>query len=87
LADQNSNYRTLGLLGLVITFPFILASGPLAAYFLSKYVFVRFMGMPEKYISLCLVLGFLASGIQIFRLLKQIQDFESKMNRKKNNGA
>ncbi len=79
MPDPKSNsYRSLWVLGLVITFPFILASGPAAGYYITKYILVRFMGLPEKSIPIAIGIGFAGSLIHIIQLLVALQKYDAK---------
>ncbi len=81
MTDQKENsYRLLWMLGLALTLPMILLSGPVAGYLIS-YLLVKYAGMPEKLTPLLVVLGLAASGLQAFSL---IQKLKNQTNKKEN---
>lgn len=57
--------------------PLVLLGGPLAGYLLWRFIAVKFWGLSSGWMPLFIVLGILASGIQVARLIKQIQDSDS----------
>lgn len=71
--NEQFNPRTLLVLGVVISFPMILASGPIAGFILSRFILVKYLGMPAIVIPIFTILGFVASGIEAYRLLKKIK--------------
>ena len=56
-----------------MTVPMILASGPIAGYVISRYILVRFFDLPPVTIPLLIGLGFVASGMQVYEIIKKIQ--------------
>lgn len=70
------------MLGAVITVPLILASGPLAGYLLARYVLIDFFGLPAFSIPILATLGFVASGLQIYRIIQKIRQTDSEQNQK-----
>lgn len=64
-------YSQVKQIGALTAVPIILVVGPLAGYFFGDWVDRRFQFYPWGTV-LFLVLGFVASGREIFRLLKQI---------------
>jgi hypothetical protein len=80
LTDPKSeeNLRLMWILGAVLTVPMILASGPIAGYVISRYVLVRFFALPGITIPILIALGFLASGLQGFEIIKKIQKLDKK---------
>lgn len=84
MIDQKpESYRDLWMLGMVITVPMILVSGPLAGYWISHYVLVRYLGLPSLLVPLCIGLGAVGSGLQIFRILQKIRQSDLEKNQKK----
>jgi uncharacterized membrane protein YqjE len=74
LADQkDSTYRLLWMLGLALTLPMILLSGPLAGYILSEFLLVKRLGMPEMTTPFLMVLGLVGSGIQVYRIIQKLR--------------
>ncbi len=59
--------------------PLILLSGPLAGYVLGRLAITK-LGVPNAALPVLVGLGIVASGIQSFRLIKQIQ--QSDMDKK-----
>ena len=75
MADPKENsYRLLWMLGLVLTLPMILLSGPLAGFLVGQFVFVNQLGMPAVLTPILMVVGLIGSGIQAFRLIKKLKD-------------
>jgi hypothetical protein len=67
------------MLGLAITLPMVLLSGPLAGFLLSRWLIQRWNFATESTIILVL-LGLLGSSIQTVRILKRLYQ-ESKQSR------
>lgn len=70
-AQKDNSYRQLWMLGLALTLPMILLSGPLAGYFIS-YLLIHKFGCPGYLTPLFMGLGFLASGLQSYNLIKRL---------------
>jgi len=66
------------MLGAVIIVPLILASGPLAGYVLGQFVLVNYFKLPEVTIAISVALGFFASGLQIYRIIQEIRQFDKE---------
>lgn len=78
MAEKNGAfYSQVKQIGALTAVPIILVLGPLVGYFAGDWVDRRFQVYPWATISF-LVLGFVASGREIFRLLKQILKEDSK---------
>ena len=60
-----------------MTVPMILACGPIAGYLVGKYILVDRLGLPAYWTILMVGLGFLASSIQVFRIIKRIKEITS----------
>jgi len=75
--ESNNNDRLLWMLGLAITLPMILLSGPLAGYLIGL-VFTEKLGWPDFLIPLCAVSGLVVSGVQSFRIIKKLKNHISK---------
>jgi len=78
LAESKKQDRALLALGIVITFPMILASGPIAGYAIGRFILVTYFEMPAVTVPILVGLGFVASALQGFRLIKKIRSFDSK---------
>ena len=76
--QKGSSDRPLLVLGAAIALPMILASGPLAGFVIGQYVLVKYVGMSSSWVVWFVVLGFIASGIQTFQLIRKIQSVDSK---------
>ena len=76
--EKNAFYTQIKQLGLLSTIPIILLVGPAVGYFLGNWIDRKFLIYP--WVTILFVgLGFLASGREIVRLLKQVlKDSESK---------
>jgi len=82
LADQKENsYHLLWMLGLALTLPMILISGPIAGYFVS-WLLIHYLQMPSETTPVLMGLGLIGSGLQAFYL---IQKLKQQTNSKKNN--
>lgn len=68
----------LWMLGAAITLPMILASGPIAGYVLGRYILVKFFDAPGLTVAFAVALGFLASGVQAYRLIQKIKRLDTK---------
>lgn len=68
---KEAPYSQLKQIGALTAVPIILVVGPLAGYFFGDWVDRKFQHYPWGTIVF-LVLGFVASGREIFRLLKQV---------------
>jgi hypothetical protein len=75
LAAQNENYRLFWMLGLALTLPMILLSGPLAGYLISM-ILVNKMGLPGFLTPALMALGLVGSGLQTYRLIKKLNTKE-----------
>ena len=66
--------RTMWMLGLALTLPMILLSGPLAGFLIGQFILVKKFEMPSSTTPILMVLGMIGSGIQSFRLIKKLKD-------------
>jgi hypothetical protein len=71
LNKKNDLQTLFWMLGLALTLPMALLSGPLAGYFLSLWLIRRWHFDPKSTIILML-LGLLGSSIQTVRILKRM---------------
>ena len=62
------------MMGAAMMLPLILASGPVAGYVLGRFVAIRYLGLPQTMLPVLIGLGFLASAVQVIRLIKQIRE-------------
>jgi ATP synthase protein I len=74
-------YSQVKQIGALTAVPIILVAGPLAGYFFGDWIDRKFGSSPWG-IVVFLVLGFVASGREIFRLLKQVLKEDSKKGSK-----
>ena len=68
---KNNSYQLLWILGLALTLPMILLSGPLAGYLIGLLL-MRHLNMPEFSAPLLMGLGLLGSGWQAYQLIQKI---------------
>ncbi|MCX6826534.1 MAG: AtpZ/AtpI family protein [candidate division Zixibacteria bacterium] len=69
-----NDYRQIGLL---TTIPILLAVGPLVGFFIGRWLDSKF-GTEPYLMVLFLVFGFVASGREIYRLLKRTEEENEK---------
>ena len=74
---KDAFYSQVKQLGALTAVPIILVAGPLAGYFIGNWVDGRFRVYPWGTV-LFLIFGFVASGREIFRLLKQLLKEDKK---------
>jgi len=73
LADQKENsYHLLWMLGLALTLPMILLSGPIAGYFVS-WLLIHYLGMSSATTPIFMSLGLFGSGLQAFYLIQKLK--------------
>ena len=72
---KDSNLLQLKQIAALTAVPVMLLVGPLGGYFIGNWVDTRFQCRPWGVI-LFLILGFVAAGREIFRLLKQVSNQE-----------
>ena len=73
LADQKEDsYRLLWMLGLALTLPMILLSGPVAGYLIS-WLLIHYLGMPSGITPLLMGAGLVGSAIQAFHLIQKLK--------------
>ncbi len=61
------------MLGIALTLPMIFLSGPLAGYFVG-YFLIQKLGFPGYTSPVLMGLGLLGSGLQAYRLIKQLNN-------------
>ncbi len=64
-----------------MTLPAIFISGPFAGFILGHFILKRWFGFPNSSVLFCVFLGFLASGVYTFQLLKRFKDLDSKIHK------
>jgi ATP synthase protein I len=74
---KDSYFLQVKQIGILTSIPIILVLGPLVGYFVGDWVDRRFQWYPWATIVF-LVLGFVAAGREIVRLLKQVLKEDSK---------
>ncbi|MBI3313666.1 MAG: hypothetical protein HYZ83_05485 [Candidatus Omnitrophica bacterium] len=78
MAGQKDNsYRLMWMLGLALTLPMILLSGPVAGYFVGWWL-VNKQGLPSYFIPIAIGIGLLGSGIQSFRLIQKLNQSQKQ---------
>ena len=77
MAAKKYVYSQVKQIGVLTAVPIILFAGPIAGYFIGDWIDRKFQFYPWGTI-LFLIFGFVASGREIFRLLKQILKEEKK---------
>ena len=65
------------MLGLALTLPMILVSGPLAGYFISLLL-IKHYGLPTVLTPILTALGLVGSGIQSYQLIKKLNENQKK---------
>jgi hypothetical protein len=73
-AQKENVARLLWMLGLAVTLPMILLSGPLAGYLVGEFLLVRHFGLTGALTPLLMVLGLMGSGLQAYRIIKRLKD-------------
>lgn len=69
--DKNAHYSQVKQLGVLTTIPIVLLAGPAVGFVLGGWIDRKFRVYPWFTIAL-IALGFVASGREVFRLLKEI---------------
>ena len=77
-SEKENSSRLLWMLGLTMTLPMILLSGPLAGFIIGQMILVRQLKMPALVTPGLMVLGLIGSGIQAYRLIKKLKETQSK---------
>lgn len=75
--SEDNPYKQFWMLGVAMMVPLTLVSGPLVGYLLWRFIAVKLLGLSSRWMLPLIALGVLASGIQVARLIKQIQDSDS----------
>ncbi len=71
--QKEDNYKLLWMLGLALTLPMILLSGPLAGFLIGHYLLVQQLKMPAMWIPILLVVGLVGSGLQAVQLIQKLK--------------
>lgn len=61
-----------------MTLPALFVSGPIAGYLLGHFVLHKYFKAPALVVPIFVGIGFAASAIQIFRLIKKIKQFDNQ---------
>jgi len=72
--QKENSAHSLWMLGLALTLPMILLSGPLAGFLIGQWVLVKQLKMPSSTTPILMVLGLIGSGVQAFRLIKKLKE-------------
>ena len=72
-----NTYKWVRIGGLLSFIPVILATGPMAGYFLADYLKAKF-GFPSYTYAICVVIGFIASVRETIRIIKLALRTEKK---------
>ncbi|MDD5432390.1 MAG: hypothetical protein PHO70_05325 [Candidatus Omnitrophica bacterium] len=75
LADKKQIYKLIKLAGLVTFIPFVLVSGPIAAFVLGSFLQKKFF-FSEYYTYALVVLGFAISIIEVIKILRKTVKIE-----------
>ncbi|HOE68284.1 MAG TPA: hypothetical protein PK997_01345 [Candidatus Omnitrophota bacterium] len=71
MAGTNDLPRLFRMLGVAVTIPAILISGPLAGFLLAHWL-IKQWNLSPKLIMISVLLGLLGSSIQTIRLIKHL---------------
>lgn len=66
---KTNTYKWIKVGGLLSFIPIILATGPMAGYFLADYLETKF-GFPRYTYAICVGIGFIASARETIRIIK-----------------
>ncbi|HNV86501.1 MAG TPA: AtpZ/AtpI family protein [Candidatus Omnitrophota bacterium] len=66
-------YKLIKQLGTLTLIPTLLVSGPLAGFFLGRWMDRKF-GMESCFVYVWIVIGFLASARESYRIIKKVSD-------------
>jgi hypothetical protein len=78
---EDNPYKLFWMLGIAMMIPFVLLSGPLLGYLFWHFVGVQRLGLPSSWMFLFVALGIILSGIQVTRLIKRIQESDTKQKK------
>jgi len=76
--DSSNTYRSLWMLGLALTLPMILVSGPIAGYLISYWITLAWNDAPTHLTPALMVLGLIGSGLQTAKIIKKFSELNSK---------
>ncbi len=71
---RRSSYRQLGILG---TIPILIAVGPLVGFFIGRWLDSK-LGTEPYLLILFLIFGFVASGKEVYKLIKRAEEETDK---------
>ncbi len=73
MAINNQTYRLLWMLGLCLTMPMILLSGPLGGFLVGHFILVKFFEADAWVTPAMMILGLIGSGFQSYRLIQKLK--------------
>ena len=73
---RRSSYRQLGILG---TIPILIAVGPVVGFFIGRWLDEK-LGTEPFLLILFLIFGFIASGKEVYKLIRQAEEDTDKEN-------
>ncbi len=79
--SEDSPYKLFWMLGIAMMIPFVLLSGPLLGYLVWHFVGVQLLGLAASWMFPFVILGVVLSGIQVTRLIKRIQESDTKQKK------
>jgi hypothetical protein len=77
MAEKEGSYKLIKIAGVASFIPLLLASGPVAGYLAGEYFVKKFNAGIWVYF-ICIGAGFLASLIEIVRLIKFVLQVDKK---------
>ncbi len=75
--QRESVSRLLWMLGLALTLPVILLSGPLAGFLIALVVTKQF-GLPDYWVPVLCMTGLAGSGIQVYQIIRKLYRAQKK---------
>ncbi len=77
MAEKKDFYRLIQISGAVVFIPVVLFVGPLSGYFVGDFLATKFaLGQPALFT--CIGLGFVSSGIEVYRLIRFVIKLDKK---------
>ncbi len=61
-----------------MAFPFILAGGPLAGYYVGQFILVKHFGLRPMFVPILIIIGFAGSAYQIFSLIRKMKQMDTE---------
>jgi len=75
--DKEELYKKIKIGGMISFIPIILATGPLAGYFIGDYIEKRF-DLPSYAAFICIGAGFAASILEVARIIRKVLSIDRK---------